>query len=377
MKHQILKSLIFCVTVLCSITAIGQSKFEQAPDEHGKLTTDKNARQFINSFKVLPAIKATSLENTVNAIRDAIAKLPKANAPIGYDTRIFFSTSAYSLKGGTPNMDVNCYLRTLHKDTKTGVISASMDGADLYVKINDFGLFAQMGNYWAACSKLKLPLFFEAPPLTDSTNDFIEFNYKSDPVRIVTAGNRPLLVPLSRKEYLQFILVSRQDALKDIAETIKGKREGQQYLKGFMKTEKAEDTANTASAIKDIEYDIGEFQKRQRETEQELADCKTLLGTMTLQDAAAPARLNYDLKTNGSFGSISHLVPVGRREGVMLQKLNPEFYDRSSGAPTAQMMVLYYAWPKVGFAQDPNSVEQAAVDIFNQLDYHQLKESMK
>jgi len=41
------------------------------------------------------------------------------------------------------------------------------------------------------------------------------------------------------------------------------------------------------------------------------------------------------------------------------------------------MIELYYAWPKVGFAQDPNSVEQAAVDIFNGLDYHQLKESMK
>ena len=323
MKHQILKSFIFCVVVLYSITAIGQSKFEQTLDEHGKLTTDKNARQFINSFKVLPGAKATSLENTVNAIRDAIAKLPKANAPIGYDTRIFFSTSAFSLKEDRPNMEVNCYLRTLHKDMKTGVISASMDGADLSVEINDFDLFAQMGSFWAACSKLKLPLFFEAPPLTDSTNDFIEFNYKGDPVRIVTAGNRPLLVPLSRKEYLQFILVSRQDALKDIAATIKEKREGQQYLKNFMKTEKPEDTANTASAIKDMEYDIGEFKKNQRETEQELADCKTLLGTITLRDAAAPVRLNYDLKTNGSFGGISYLVPVGRHEGVMLQKLIP------------------------------------------------------
>jgi len=215
MKHQILKSFIFCVTVLCGITAIGQSKFEQAPDEHGKLTIDKNAGQFIKSFKVLTNAKASSLENTVNTIRDAIAKLPKANAPIGYDARIFFSTSAFSLKGDRPTIDVICYLRTLRKDMKTGVISASMDGADLYVKINDFDLFAQMGNYWAACSKLKLPLFFEEIPLTKANEDYIEFQYKGDPLRIVTAGSKPLFVPITRKEFLEFLIARKSFQIKD------------------------------------------------------------------------------------------------------------------------------------------------------------------
>jgi hypothetical protein len=41
------------------------------------------------------------------------------------------------------------------------------------------------------------------------------------------------------------------------------------------------------------------------------------------------------------------------------------------------MIVLYYAWPSVGFTQAPDYLQQAILDIFNNMDYHQLKESMQ
>jgi hypothetical protein len=75
--------------------------------------------------------------------------------------------------------------------------------------------------------------------------------------------------------------------------------------------------------------------------------------------------------------SLERLVPVGRREGKLLVKLNPSFYNQSPGAPVAQMIVLYYAWPTVGFTQTPDYLQQAILDIYNHTDYHALKKSMK
>jgi hypothetical protein len=99
---------------------------------------------------------------------------------------------------------------------------------------------------------------------------------------------------------------------------------------------------------------------------------------MTAQDAAAPARMDYNKKSNSQqFGALEQLVPVGRREGVMLTKINPNYYNKSAQVPVAQMIMVYYAWPKIGFEQDPDYLQQKTIDIFNQLDYHALKESMK
>jgi hypothetical protein len=41
------------------------------------------------------------------------------------------------------------------------------------------------------------------------------------------------------------------------------------------------------------------------------------------------------------------------------------------------MILVDYDWEKIGFVQDPDYLQQKTIDIFNQLDYHQLKESMK
>ena len=113
-------------------------------------------------------------------------------------------------------------------------------------------------------------------------------------------------------------------------------------------------------------------------SEEEIADCKALLNSISPQDASAPARLDYNKKsTLGAMASLDRLVPVGRREGTLLVKLNPAFYNHSPNAPVAQMIILYYAWAKAGFAKAPDYLQQAVLDIFNQIDYHQLKKSMQ
>lgn len=373
------KKIFFLSVVLLSCTLLtAQVKIEHVPHAQGKLTRMNNTLQFINSFKILSAAKAASLAHTSDKIMDIICKSSHLNYPIGYNSKVNIAASDLGLKDKEPQLEIFCYLRYLEKDSRYTKIKESMDGADLYLYLNDFGFFYQMGNYWEDCDKLKFPLFFEEPLLTDSTSDYIEFQYKGGPVRIVTAGSKPLFVPLTRKELIQFMIRYQEHTMKSDNEAIKTSREGEESIKKLMVTWNESDKANAVFSIKTMDYDIEQFQKNINRSKKEIADCKSLLNTMSLQDANAPARLDYNKKnTAQGMATLDRLVPVGRREGTLLVKLNPDLYDRSPNAPVAQMLLLYYAWPKVGFAKDPDFLQQAILDIYNHIDYHALKESMK
>lgn len=378
MKTFLKKIFSLTVMLLPCILLTAQVKIDFVPDAPGKLIRKNNTLQFINSFKVLSAARASSLANTSDKIMDIICQSPHLNPPVGYNAKMHISTAGSILKEKEPTAEVVFYLRYLVKDSRYTGIRESMDGADLYLLINDFGLFSQMGNYWKSCSELKFPLFFEQPSLTDSTNNYIEFQYKGDPVRIVMAGSKPLFVPLTRKELIQFMILRQEQAIKSDNEAIKTSRAGEETLKKLMVTWNESDKAEATSSLKSMDNDIEQFQKNIKRSEKEIADCKSLLNTMSPQDAGAPARLDYNKKSTAEgMATLDRLVPVGRREGTSLVKLNPDFYNHSPNAPVAQMMVLYYAWPQVGWTKAPDFLQQAILDIFNNMDYHQLKESMK
>lgn len=379
MKGCFRKSVFLCFTLLSCILAAAQIKIEHAEQVKGTVKKELQTLKFIHSFKALAEAKASSLANSANKIMDAICRLPQVNTPTGYNAKVNVAASDLTIKDKEPKLTVYCYLRYLIKDSRYAGIKESMDGADLFLKINAFDIFHQMGNYWEKCSKLKMPVFFEAPALTDSTPDYIEFHYKgTDPIRIVTAGSRPLFVPLARKEFIQFLVADDQLSLKDVNEALKTSREGEETIKKMMATQNEKDKAYSASTLKSMDYSIELGQKNITQLQQEIGDCRSLLNTMSPQEANAPVRLDYNKKGGASsMGSLQRLAPPGRREGVLLVQLNPGFYDHSPNAPVAQMIMLYYAWPTVGFAKDPDYLQQAMLDIFKHLDYHQLKESLQ
>jgi hypothetical protein len=309
---------------------------------------------------------------------DAICVLPQVKGPTGYNAKVNVAAAALEIKDKEPKFTVYCYLRYLVRDSRYTGIKESMDGADLFLNINAFGIFHQMGNYWERCSKLHIPVFFEAPALTDSTPDYIEFHYKGGPLRIVTAGSRPLYIPLTRKEFVQFMIADDELAIKDGNEALKTSREGEEQIKKMMATQNESDKAYSASTLKSMDYSIDQGERNLAGLREEIGNCRSLLSSMTPELANSPARLDYNKKGGaGSMASLDRLVPMGRREGVLLVKLNPGFYDRGPNAPVAQMIVLYYAWPTVGFANAPDYLQQAMLDMYKNIDYHRLKESLK
>ena len=370
--------LLFLIYILFSCM-IGTAQVRTARAEHAQGTLQKyqQSLKFIRSYKYLSDAKATSLANTVNKMMDLVSLSSQLNPPVGFDAEVNVTASNLEFKTARPQLEVYCYLRYLMKDNN-GQVKKSMDGADLNLWINRFDAFSQAGNYWQACDELKLPLFFEEIPLSDSTSDYISFKYADHDIRMVLANNKPFFVPLTRKEFVQFLIARGAQALKEDQEALETSRKSKATITKLMATQNESDKAYSASALKSIDDGIAQWQKNIQQQEKETEACQTLLHSMTPQKAAAPARMNYNKKSNSQrFGSLDQLVPVGRREGVMLTKINPDYYNKSSQAPVAQMIMVYYGWPTVGFAQDPDYLQQTTIDIFNQLDYHALKESMK
>ena len=93
-----------------------------------------------------------------------------------------------------------------------------MDGTSLEIETNTIShFFEKVGNFWEDCSKAKVPEFFEQPPISGSTADYIELDFikygypaiaPNRSFRIIKRNSRPLFIPLSRKEFVEFLIAS-------------------------------------------------------------------------------------------------------------------------------------------------------------------------
>lgn len=382
MNRSIKKILSAGFVFFMYASVCAQVKIVNVPDASGKLIRKHTTLQFINSFKILPAAKSASLANIADKMMDIICRLPQLSSPMGYNAKVNVAASDLKLKSKEPQLEIYCYLRYLVHDSRYTGIKESLDGADLYLYINDFGLFHQMGNYWEACRDLNFPLFFEEPMLSDSTDDYIEFQYKGDPVRIVTAGSKSLLVPLTRKEFVQFLAARGKLRIKDeeagIADLQKNKKETRENLAHPLVPLSDDMKKVLTDGIGVTDKQIMQSREKIKSIEAQINRYQQYLDAMLPGEAAAPVRLDYNKKDDGTgMGGLGQLVPVGRREGRLLVKLNPAFYDRAAGAPAAQMIVMYYAIPMLQYRKEPNYLGQAMLDIFTHIDYHALKLSMQ
>lgn len=273
-----------------------------------------------------------------------------------------------------------------------------MDGTDFHLDINGlYGFFDRVGNYWEDCDKLHLPQFFEEVPVTDSTADYLEINFKNygypyvsnnvrnSPIRIVLANSTPPLIPLTRKEFLQFLIAKKENEIKNEqkrADDLPGQiAESKKVLTGLFSDSTVKSDLSLKKqidqTIKSNEDALVQEEQILNHLKEKLEHYQQFMNAMSQQEALAPARLNYKVKSEELLGGLEQLVPVGRKEGVLLQRVNPKYYNKSLNAPAAQSITLYYVWPQFGFIQDPDPLQQATMDILNHLDCHKLKESMQ
>lgn len=381
---------------LFATQAFSQYKTIYAENAVGKVQGNETSYIFkrIDEVKNIDKTKAASLKKSLAEQLKIFYTHPFLNPPKGFNiqTSFFISKEPFVKTVLFPScgFSFDCYY--LEKVGGTGNVKVSMDGTLLGMETNaEDHFFRQVGNFWKDCSDAKFPLFFEQPPISDSTADYIELNFKNygfpaiapnRPYRIIKRNDRPLFVPLTRKEFLQFLIAHTKYQIKEDEKTI---AELEKNLKQSQETVKNPPSYLTPEILKTLKDGVAIMQKQINSQKEEISNEQekikeygNLINGMTTKESASPARIDYNKKID-DFDQLKRLVALGRMEGVGLFKINPNYYDRSAGSSGAQLIFVYYKLPNLSIFEKTefNYLEQKTMAIFNQLDYHQLKESMK
>lgn len=390
------KTIHFFVLLFIVSPAIAQPKTIYAENATGKISGNETGGGYskrIDAVKNLDRTKAASLKKCLAAQLKIFYSDPLLNPPTGFNARTGFgiSTDPFVKTMYFPSCGFTFDFYYLEED-KTGGVKVSMDGTLIGMETNAADhFFKQVGNFWKDCSDAKFPLFFEQPPVTDSTADYIELDFKNygyahiapdKPFRIIRRNDKPLFIPLSRKEFLQFLVAQKkfqvQDYDKVIADQQKSIKETQEtlknppsYLNESTKKALTDGNASIQKNIAKLQDEISNYQAKIREY-------TTLISAMSPQEAASPARID-EHKVVPDFDQLKRLLPPGDMDGVGLYKINPGYYDHSAKAPGAQVIFVYYHLPNLSVFEKTqfNYLEKKTMDIFNHLDYHALKMSMQ
>jgi len=390
------KIIAVCVVLFCLSPVFSQSKVIHAEDAIGKIRGNETANIFkrIDAVKNIDKTKAASLKKSAAAQLKIFFSHPLLNPPRGFNVKTSFGVAndPFAKLVSFPACGFNFTFYYLDKDAKTGNIQESMDGTGIGITTNDENhFFRQVGNFWEDCSHAKFPLFFEQPPVSDSTADYIELNFRNygypaiapdKPFRIIKRNDKPLFVPLTRKEFVQFLIAQKKYQIGEDKKTIKDLEKNSKQSQETVKDPPSYLTAEVLKTLSDglvtMQKQIGSMKEGIVAKEEKIREYQTVINEMTPADAASPARIDYDKKIT-DLDKLKRLVSPGRMEGVGLYKINPGYYDHSLRASGAQLIFVYYNIPNTSIFEKTkfNYLEKKTMDIFNQTDYHALKMSMQ
>lgn len=381
------KKIFFISLLLCDffISTAQVRLITHAKDVVGNVNTSTGwMLKRVSAVKGISKSNASSVGKSLAAQMATFFKSPQLNPPKGFSTKVFLGLEPpEDAVAPSARLHINMYY--MDRYNSTGVVKTSMDGTGLVFLTNGIRSFcSQWGNFWKDCDKLKIPSFFEQVPITDSTADYIELNFSAqgnnagEPIRIVKRNNKPLFIPYSKKEYLQYLVARENYRINEARQNIK---ENRQHMEEAKKN--ASIPANLPikealeNAVKTMEKQIVDMNAGIVVKQTRLAHYQEVLNGLAPAESAAGVRLDGQKRSEEFFG-FEQIVPYGRHEGTALYKINPGYFDRSPGAPCVQLIIVYYDIPHASaFVTAPDYLQRETVDIFNQLDYHALRESMQ
>ena len=379
-----------------SLPLFAQQHLVYAEDAPGKITGAEPAGYFkrIDAIKNIDKARSSSLKKCVAKQLAIFYSDPLFNPPKGFVARTSSSIAndPFASSLSFPAFSFTFDLYYLEKDRKTGEVKTSMDGTLIGMETNATAhFFRQVGNFWKDCDDVNFPLFFEQLPITDSTGDYIELDFKkygypaiapSKPFRIIKRNNKPLFIPLARKEFFQFLIAREKYRIHDNEGTI---TDLQNSIKESQKTLKNPPAYLTDAVKKALADGVASTEKQVAQTREEIKKKQATikgyedaLNAMSPQEASSAVRID-EQKPVPDFDDLKRLVPYTQSGGVGLYKINPAYYDRSAAAPAIQLIMVYYDLPAASVFEKTslNYLEKKTLDIFKRLDYHALKVSMQ
>ncbi|MGH2645322.1 MAG: hypothetical protein ACRDE2_15315, partial [Chitinophagaceae bacterium] len=120
----------------------------------------------------------------------------------------------------------------------------------------------------------------------------------------------------------------------------------------------------------------GQIENNEKENDslqKKIENYKSLMAAMTEEELKTTAYVDMQ-NFRYSKNELKDLVPYGRQDGWPLYKVNPDYYDNALPPYVIQSIMVTY-WYHKQFCLD--FLRKRTKEIFDQIDYHALKESMK
>lgn len=361
----------------------------QPSEVQGKVTRS-SANTILSRMATLNNIKGNAAKlfySSLDKQAQIISSISALNPPKGFDVHLNISPGSYTPQVGDKRYRATVWLNFFeyYKNSTGKIVTGDEGSAKIDVESNPsvFMTF-HAGFFESLDEKLNIPPFFQQIPITDSTADYVEYNFKNYAfphqygdfsIRVVRRNNKPIFVPFTRKEYIQYLIVLQKSFIRENNERITKHQKEIEQGNETLKDKSIKDKYKTLvpTAIKSLQEGIVQARKENDSLQKKVERYNQIMSVMPQEELNAGARVdmrNFRYRKN----EIEDLVPYGRYEGDPLYKVNPDYYDNSFPPNTVQAIMVTY-WYHSQFC--PNFLRNRVKEIFEQIDYHALKESMK
>lgn len=259
------------------------------------------------------------------------------------------------------------------KDVKTGKTKPVDEApATLSIITNDLNkVLFNVDGWWSLCNEAGFPQFFDRFSIVDSTADYMKIKAGGRNFCILQVNDKPLFIPLTRKEFLAFLVTRNKHIAasfeQSIAETNKTIGASRAELKKPITEEmKKIHTLIIESSEKGLGTLRGNLASLYEETKQFERD----IAGMTPEQAKTGAYIDH----NKRGGYYQQLAAAGRRDGTALYKVNPAYHDKNKSASAAQLIIITY-WYHTQFC--PGWLQSYTKNLFAEIDYSRLKQEMR
>ncbi|HET8574396.1 MAG TPA: hypothetical protein VFL76_11070 [Edaphocola sp.] len=351
---------------------------------------------FFTFLLVTPALHAQT--GNLSEIPGKITGLPANGTFKGISGKIFEAARASKTLARPAGFEAGIYtgagifeiLLFNYTVDKTGSIKKVDEApANIRIYLNPKDFFTRNAGFFDDYDeKLKIPHPFQRIPAGDSTADYVEYSFKNYPFnagtdrdfafRVLRGNNKPVFIPFTRKEYVQYLIAKEQLNIKNneksIAELKKDILQSQKNLKEPV----YKDIQKTIEdGIRSMGNNISKIQAEIVPCTERISKYKDLVSKMSPGEAQAVAYV--DVESHKYVNSdLQYLVPYGRKEGWPLYIVNPDYYDPTQPPSKPQAMIVTY-WYWNGSPQEfcPDFLKERTKEIFESIDYHKLKESLE
>lgn len=376
-----MKFLLYTTFALATLSLQAQSvKLSEVP---GKITGLPVNGSFTGVTG--PAATVKTFNTTFGKLLDASMASKPLSTPVGFEVKFFANISKFQPQLGEKRNTGTFNIFLFNYMVNQSGLMKKVDEAPAFIKmyLNATDFFTRTAGFFGAYDeRLGIPHPFQSIPVVDSTEDYTTYSFKSYPFnkgyyadftfRIVRGNNRPVFIPFTRKQYLEYLIAVEKLKIKESEEkTTDFKKELADARKRLAGEKKDDIQKIIRIAIEGNEKAIAREEKWMSDYNDKINGYRAGLADMGAEEENLTAYVDLNRTANAR---TERLVAPGRREGYALYVVNRHYYDNTQPPmKTQSVMVCYWYHPQFC----PDFLKERTRRIFESIDYHRIKESMQ